>query len=69
MGRDPSPGLMAEYIMVTILMIRKKGMESTSGLMEESTAAHGRMVSSMERDTTHLLKELRGEECGKMERD
>lgn len=45
---EHSPGLMAENISDNILMIKKKGKGTSSGLMEDNIEVNGRMVNSTE---------------------
>lgn len=64
-----SHGQMEEDMKVSILMIKKKVMETFIGQMEESMKEDGKMVNNMELVYIRLQVEKQSRENGKMERD
>lgn len=68
MGKEPSLGLMVENMLVSILKIKNKVMESSFGLMEDLTKETGIMVSNMEKEFMLQVKALKNTENGKKEK-
>lgn len=60
---------MEESIWGSIMMIRKKGMASSFGQMEENTQGIGKMENRMEWAFTLQLKGKQSQAYGKMERE
>jgi hypothetical protein len=50
MAMVPSPGLMAESMWDSIMMIKNKAMENLSGLMEDHIKETGTMENNMEKE-------------------
>jgi len=62
-------GQMEEDMKGSILMIKKKGMETFTGRMEENMKVDGKMVNSMVLVYIHQQVEKQSKENGKMEKD
>lgn len=65
-GKDITPGLTVECMMVTMLKIKNKDLELMCGQMERNSKETGKMDNNMEKEFLLILKAKLVEVLGKM---